>query len=150
MCIFLYIGDSSFLFCFPGYLRFFLCIGFAKIYGVFLYSIFSLYILSMRYGIYIQVFLSFCILPRFGGIFLYIYIETFSFCILPKLSVLPIYNEYHPFCNVFTIYRITPFLFLYFAQNLGVFLYIYIKNTIFSLYFAQRMCTPYMYFPIYI
>ena len=42
-----------FFFCFPGYLRLFLCIGFAKIYSVFLYSIFSLYILPRRYGIYI-------------------------------------------------------------------------------------------------
>ena len=81
---FLYIGDSSFLFCFPGYLRLFLCIGFAKIYDVLLYSIFYLYILPRRYGIYIQ------------GIFLYI--ETFFLLYLTQIE-----------CFSY-IYRISPFL----------------------------------------
>ena len=55
---------------------------------------------------------------------IYIVLKTlFSLYILPKLSVLPIYSEYHPFCNVFPIYRITPFLFL-------------------------RLCPEFVYFPI--
>ena len=50
--------------------------------------------------------------------------KSFSFCILPKLSVFPIYREYHPFCNVFPIY----------IQN----------NTLsFSLF-----CPEFVYFPI--
>ena len=120
-CVFSYIQEIPlFLFCFPGYLRFFLCIGFAKIYGVFLYSIFSLYVLSRKYGIYIQVVLSFCILPRFGGIFLYIGISLYIWNItLSVMCFLYIQNNtlyFSLFCPEFVYFPINAFFFLYIQE----------------------------------
>ena len=110
MCIFLYIGDSSFSFLFSR-----------------IFKVISMYRLCQDIWCFtIQYFFPYisCL-----GDMVFIYIgyfliqKPFSFCILPKLSVLPIYSEYHPFCNVFPIYRITPFLFL-------------------------RLCPEFVYFPI--
>ena len=89
----IYIGDSSFLFCFPGYLRLFLCIGFAKIYNI-KNTIFLIYLVQEIWYLYIQgIFLYinlFLLYLTQIECFAYIYIQnnTLSFSqALPRICV---------------------------------------------------------------
>ena len=144
MCIFLYIGDSSFLFCFPGYLRLFLCIGFAKIYSI-KNTIFLIYLTQIEcfayiyseyhhfcnvFPIYIQNnTLSFsyalpriCVFSYKCFFFLYIGNRHFFFLGSPSESI-PIYSKY-----LFLIYLAPVFpiyILLYFAQIPYIQLFLY-------------------------
>ena len=105
----IYIRDSSFSFLFSRIFKILsICIGFAKIYGVFLYSIFP-YMYCPGNMVFIYRWFSLFVFCPDLGVFSYIY------------RYFLIYMEYHPFCNVFPIYN-NAFFFLCFAQNLCIFL----------------------------
>ena len=151
MCIFLYIGDSSFLFCFPGYLRLFLYVQALPRYMVFSYIVFFLIcIVQEIWYLYIggSLFLYFAQIWGYFliyiGISLYIWNITLSvMCFL--YIIMPSFSYALPRICVFS-YKC--FFFLY-IQEIDTFSFQVIPQRVFlyivSIYFLYTLPQYFLY-----